>query len=303
LSPSPSRPPREWIIESVLPRRVVSLLAGSPGVGKTSLIIPTLADIQSGKTVFGHLTTPTQVVFVSCDRSEEEHFSHMEALGFPLDLFPFFDQTTNRTSLDLVTGKVSSHFPNSLIFIDGFAMLSPDGDLKDYASVANFLVEAGNLCRRHNITILGSVHSPKSREGQGYADPRARVGGSVAWSAYSNLMIVVDKKSPDDPSDQFRSVSVMTRGSAGDFVLSYQKDPSSPGGALIPYDDPAVNQLLDLHLSEIPFERQFPTKEFVDFGKSMEIGPKEVEKWLARQLKDGMIARTSRGVYLRMKPN
>jgi len=294
---------RSWVIDNVFPEEVVGLLVGSPGVGKSSAGIKWLAEIKSGLPVFGHQSHPRPIVYVSCDRSEAEYTSHLEALGYSPDIFHFYDQTSNKTSIDVVIRACSRKFPHCLIFIDGMARLVPDCKLSDYGVVSDFLVETGRLCREFHVTVLGCIHASKQKDGQSYSDPRDISCGSTAWSGFSNLNIVIQRKNPSDPSDPLRIIHLLTRSRLGDVMLTYQKDPSSAGGSLIPYDDPVEADLLGLHLMDLPYDQPFPKKEMVEFAKSQSITERRVERWLERMIGDGMVEKVSRGVYRRIRPS
>lgn len=299
-SPRPRRV-REWIIEGILPTRVVGLLAGPPGVGKSSGMLPWLADIQAGREVFGRPTHPVPIVVVSCDRSEEEYFSHLEALGLAYDQFFFFDQTMQRTSLELIVKACAKKWPGCLIFIEGFAMLVPGVNLKDYGVVAEFLLSGADLARRNNVTIIGCVHTPKEKDGQGYGDPRSQISGSVAWTGFSNVSFVVQRKDPRDPQNRIRLVHVLTRAEAGDFTLPFEKDPLSPGGRLKPFEDKGDKELMDFCLDACSFDNIFPTKHFMEYGQKQSIGEYYIERWITSAVKDGRLEKVTHGRYRRIR--
>ena len=297
----PIRTPRKFIIEGVLPAHVVALLVGPPGVGKSSAALGWLSDISQGLPVFAKPTVATHIVVVSCDRSEDEYYSHLDALKIPREQFSFFDQSQSPTTIPIVVKACASRWPGSLIFIEGFALLVPDVNLKDYGVVARFLLDGAALARQYGVTILGCVHAPKEKDGQGYADPRSQIAGSMAWSAFSNLTVVIQKKDTKDPQDPVRLVHVLTRASAGDFTLVYQKDPDSPGGAFIPYENIVEKELLDFFLLEFDFEQNIARKEFLDYASTQNISVRAAERWLEQQANTGRLERVKRGVYRRLR--
>jgi hypothetical protein len=296
-----THPPRPFIIEGVLPAHVVALLVGAPGVGKSSAALGWLAQIQAGEPIFGHSSRPTPIVWVSLDRSEDEYYSHLDALGFPRDTFRFFDQTVKSTSIRTIAVACGTRWPGSLIFIDGFARLVPDGRLSDYGIVADFLVETAELARKYNVTFIGCVHTAKAREGQGYSDPRSQVCGSTAWAAFSNLTIVIERKDAKDPSNPVRIVNILTRAEAGDFQLLFQKDPASRGGGFIVYENPGDKDLLEFWLSGVEFDRTVSRKEFLSYASSQTVAERTAERWLEQRISDGQLERVGRGLYRRLR--
>lgn len=301
-------PAREWIIDQILPRRVVGLLVGPPGVSKTTWAVQELSKLPLGQDILGHRVERTEVVFVSCDRSQEEHDSHCRALGVDPSTFHFHDQVISKTSIERIISGVKYAYPNaSLIFIDGFARLVPDGKLNDYATVSDFLCQCMELAQKHNITILGCLHAGKAREGATYSDPRDQVCGSTAWAGYSNLMIVMQKANPKDSEDPVRIVHVLTRAGSGDFMfkLTKDKDPDG-GGRLIPYEDPVENEFLGIltyWINSQDLDRQIPKREIIGYGRdTCSLSERTVERWLTRQVSDGLLLRPGKGKYQRARP-
>ena len=302
--PTPARAPREWIIDQVLPRRVVALLVGPPGVSKTTAAIQWLASIRAGEDVFGHKTTPTEIVFVSCDRSQEEHEQHVHALEYDPSIFHFHDQVDIRTSIERVVRGCAAQYPRaSLLFIDGFARLLPNGKPNDYNEVSDFLCQCGALARQFNKTIIGCLHAGKVREGQGYLDPRDTTCGSTAWAGFSNLMIVMQKSDPKNPADLIRDVHVLTRAGSGDFSIKLQKDPSR-GGRLSPWEE-VVDDVAILNitwwLAKQDMDRLISTKEFIRIGTEFKISKRAMERWLPQQVEAGVLHWVRQGVYQRVR--
>ncbi len=297
-------PPREWIIDQVLPLGQVCLLVGPAGVGKTTYSFDLCEAIQSGTSLYGRAVNATGVVIVSCDRDADSHYDRLSSLGIPHHRFPFFPQRDSPTSIDVIIRTCASRFPwCKLLFIDGFGTLVPDGKLNDYSVVSRHLANCGALCSRHRVSILGSIHTAKAKEGEAYTSPREQALGSAAWAGFADLMIVLQRDKPTEPADPIRRVHVCTRGAAGDFTLKFKSD-KELGGKFIPYEDPIETDLLSLMeywIGQQPFDRLIPTREFIDEGKNFTISQSLVEKWLTAQVGKGSLARPLKGKYQRVR--
>jgi len=305
LPPAPYiHPPRRWIIDQVLPIGQVCLLVGPAGVGKTTYSFDICDDVQEGRMIYGRAVNKTGVVIVSCDRDDDSHYDRLTSLGIPHHRFPFFPQRDKPTSIGIIIRACAAQFPwCKLLFIDGFGTLVPDGKLNDYGVVSRHLADAGALCKHFDLSILGSIHTAKAKEGEAYTSPREQALGSAAWAGFADLMIVMQRDNPKEPADPIRRVHVCTRGAAGDFTLKYKAD-KELGGKLVPYEDPIEQDLLslmDYWLRQQPFERIIPTREFIETGKGHTISQSLVEKWLAKQLAEGVVTRPAKGRYQRVQ--
>lgn len=288
-----------WLIDQIMPETEMHLLAGPAGVGKTTLALQLGSDIQEGRPVWGRRTEPTGMVIVSLDRSENAHRRMLDGLAIPPDRFAFFPQRNEPTSIEIIVRTCASAFPrHRLLFIDGFATLC-DG-INSYTESSAFLRRGGKLCEQYDRTILGSVHSTKTKEGEAYSNPRQRVLGSVAWAAYSDLIVTMDPARPDDPSDLIRVVNVLPRNSA-EFTLKYERK----GPNLVPWTDPAESDLLsilDFWLHSQDFEREIPKREIVKYAReTATLQERTVERWLLAQVESGRLERLKRGSYKRVR--
>jgi len=301
--PSPAK--RRWIIDEVLPHRVIALLVGPTGSSKSSWMAPTLVSIKKGESIFGRRVEPTSSVWISCDRSKEEYESHMSALGIPPGEFPFHDQTApgSETTVEFVIKRCSEAYPNNpLLFIDGFARLIPGGKISDYSVVADFLCSAGAAARKYNRTVIGCLHAGKERDGSGYANPRDQVCGSTAWVGFSNLTLVLQRDKPKEPEDPIRKLHVLARGAHGDKTYRYRKLES---GILIPEDDPVEDDMATMitaWLEKQPFDQPIPTAQFIEIGKNeASISRATVERWIKKSVENLLIERVSKGIYRRVQ--
>jgi hypothetical protein len=302
----------DHIIDKVMPSLEVHLFGGPPGIGKTQLMLQILPAIERGEMVFGHKARPTKCIFVSCDRGERAHLRRLDNLGIthwfpenpPPGVFPFYSGLTTNDNvgytLESIVKGCAVGFPDrELLFIDGFGSLCTES--KDYNDVGKFLRLATQLCVRYNVTIIGSVHSPKAKEGQTYTNPREQILGSQAWGGFSDLLIGMQPADPKDPMNPRRLVHICCRAAAGDFTLKMILQ----NGRLVP--DEAVERdlvtILASWLNSQGFERQIPTKEILEYGvKTCTLHPRFIERWIEEQVESGVLDRVMKGRYrLKMK--
>lgn len=293
------------IVEGIMPSLEMDLVAGPPGIGKTQLMLQILPAIAKGERVFGYPTNPTKSVFVSCDRGERSILRRLDHLGLPHypdpGSFPFSSSLEtkdgNDYTLETIMIECKKRFPDHpLLFIDGMGALV--GESKEYYDVQRFLTSGTRLCLKHNITVIGSVHSPKTREGQTYSNPREQVLGSQAWVGFSDLLISVQPGDPKDPSSNRRLVHVCSRSTAGDFTVKMILS----NGILVVDDsiERELYSLLDEWLKKQDHVRIIPTREIILYGvKECSLYERAIERWIEEKVDAGTLERVSRGKYKR----
>jgi hypothetical protein len=301
--PRPVYDYREHIVPGIMPSREVHLICGPPGIGKTTLCLDLLPAIERGDLILGYSRAiPTKSVFVSCDRSEGAHLRRLDSLGIPHAEFPFFSGLDIRDdndplNIEKIISSAAKHFPDHpLVFIDGMASLIED--TSNYRQAQQLLRETTKLCYWNNRTVIGSVHSPKAKEGQSYTNPREQILGSQAWSGFSDLVIAMQPAEPKDPANNRRLVHVCTRSAAGDFTVKM----ILTGGRLMIDDsiERELYSLLEEWLKKQDHTRIIPTREIILYGvKECSLYERAIERWIEEKVEEGVLDRVARGKYRR----
>ena len=63
---------RQHVIEEIMPRREVHILAAASGAGKTTLMVQLIDDLATGREVFGAQTHPVRIGYLCNDRSQDD---------------------------------------------------------------------------------------------------------------------------------------------------------------------------------------------------------------------------------------
>src|SRR4029453_4107725 len=77
--------PLEWLVEGLFPREAISLLAGRPKSGKTTLCRTLAADVVSGTSFLGRATVQGSAIYVSLEDSARAVTAHFRRLGVATD--------------------------------------------------------------------------------------------------------------------------------------------------------------------------------------------------------------------------
>jgi AAA domain len=299
---------REWLIQDILPQREIHFVAGPSGAGKTTWLFQMLGDWSRGLPVFGKTSYPVPVAYISCDRSLDTTQRTIERAtrGIGLDL-PIF--CANHMKLKLHGGKSVENLhrivrtkceqeglpPRRLLIYDGFASLCPDGKISDYNTVSTWLGDLADYCRDMDLTIIGLVHSTKTKKGEEFANPRQKILGSVAFAGFSETVFCVEPKSPEDPNDSRRYLYVLPRNSKEQRFLMAFDDAGrlverSEGGS----GEEGMDFVLESFLTP---GREFGTREFVAWAIRKNVPERTAERYLVRAVDRGEVRKLSQGKY------
>ncbi len=302
--PGSLSPHQEFLIDDLLPAREVSLIAGPSGAGKTTLLVQLIEWFRAGEPIFGKRTHSAPVVYITCDRSRASFLRSLDRHNVPHDAFPWeparkilsagAKSDPLRALLDWVHTK---HPLCRLLCVDGLGSLVPDGKISDYSIVADFLTAAQFRCESYNLTLLGTVHATKVKAGEQFLNPRQRILGSVAWAAYTDLIVVVE---PDDthPDSQVRTVNILPRDSQ-EFTVKLE----NRGGVLIPFEDAVDLDLFDILTSKVQAfapSDVISTNQLIEMGAGVGLSRATVYRWIEDSINSGSLAKTSYGKYSRV---
>ena len=250
--------PHDWLWKHYLARGELHLIAGSPGVGKTTLALKIVATVTRGELWPDGERAPAGycIIWSGEDQIETTLRPRLQAMNADLSrvLFVgmavdpdtqrerFFDPASDlnqlrRAIIDELDGEVA------LILLDPISATIV-GDSHKNAEVRRSFLPVQALAADFNCAVLGITHFAKASEKR---DAVERVLGSVAFTAGPRMVLVAIR--PHDESQPFRLVRAKT-------------NISPPGGG---FEYQLVQWLLPQPDGAIP-------TQYVQFGKVLE-GP------------------------------
>jgi hypothetical protein len=186
-------PPVPWVVEPIVARGALTLLAGVAGQGKSlvSMALAIAATRRGTTALAGMNVQPALVVIVDAENGRAEIHRRVHALGLDADAIDRltifeadgFDLAADLSEIDAVVAKDAT-----FLILDSWRSLWR-GDERDEAEVASVLDPLRNLVRRHDTGGLLIHHA--RRDGTGYR-------GSGAIAASVELAFLLDRE-PDDP--------------------------------------------------------------------------------------------------------
>src|SRR5208337_4252581 len=161
-----------YLINPILPRNRVSLLAGISSAGKSRFAIPALIMYEAGYPVLGlpSTSTPDHCCLICRDRPIEDAEDTIKSMGFDpgdVDIIPAFGKHS-RPIYDIMT-EVHKH-KAKLLFWEGLDMMvrNPNNPYE----VGELLSQLSAYCCQDNLTVLGTVGVAKLKPHEMYDNPR-----------------------------------------------------------------------------------------------------------------------------------
>jgi hypothetical protein len=235
-----SSPTREFLIERIMPAHEVHIVGGPSGVGKSRGLFQALETWRNGRDLFAYKSIPVPFVYVSADRSRASVERTFQDLGLDPKDWPILAVVERNPpdekgfTIEWLFETVKKEFPHArLIVAEGLATFVRNGKTNDYKAVADFLIQLTRECQKREVTFLGVVHTSKAKEGEGYANPREKLLGSMAWAAYAETIFVLEFYSARNQENPYRKLHVLPRNHAPNFVRYFLVD-SAQNGRLVP---------------------------------------------------------------------
>ena len=182
----------EWIVEGMIPRGYLVLLAGRPKDGKTCLAMALAYAVSQGLPFAGMPTVKSTVLYFMCEESPVE---------FELAIRPFLpDGRIEGLGIAFAKIKIDSGFDLSalrmrlnaikpgLVVIDPLLAASTQGDFGNSGRARNALSGLKTLCRELNVAAI-VVHHAKERRGRA-----SRVAENPQLAATASLNIILNWK-------------------------------------------------------------------------------------------------------------
>jgi hypothetical protein len=301
-TPTPTSESQKYIVDDLLERRRVHLVTGPSGVGKTRWLLPLVAEWIQGKDVLDKKSYPLPCGYLVCDRPAEDAKSTIEKMYLDRILTP--DRFPIRSWMDESEDKIRLEtlpklFPKAkVVFIESIAALVPTNDrrykgVNDYQSVMRFFRALHSIIRPYDLTIVATIHPPKTKKGEGYIQARDAIRGSNAWAECSNTIFCVERKDEKDPNGP-RSLLVLPRdGEEFEIDLDWNGH-----NQLVPGTTNAVDAfMLDEELDKLPLESILFTHVMHEWGETHKINKRTVERWITENVDSGRLERIRKGAY------
>jgi RecA-family ATPase len=156
----------EWLVEQRLPTGGLSLLAGKPKAGKSTLARCLALAVARGEPWLGFSTKPGAVFYLALEEKRREVRSHFRDMGAGLDdLISVFIAASPQDGI-VQLQKAADREKPVLIIVDPLLKMIRVRDANDYAQLSGALEPLLTLARENGAHVLATHHLGKTdREG------------------------------------------------------------------------------------------------------------------------------------------
>ncbi len=220
---------RDYVISPALkqkdgwfPLGAVSLVGGPSGGSKTTWMLQLLL-AQAIKVPFhGHNTYGRPYLMLGADRGEDAHKRTMDRMNLSVASVPFkplplaWDLGAAQAIVDQI--EATDPLPE-IVFIEGVDMLVTE--VNNIKAVAYFVHALQQIAKHYRVAIIGSLGSPKVKEGHGYTATRDNLLGSGGWGRTVETVALLQFPKNDDTSGRRKLTVVLRNAPAEKFHLKF----------------------------------------------------------------------------------
>lgn len=234
-------PLRQWIVEGIIPRRVVTLLYGDGGLGKSLLAMQLGVSVATGTNWIGHPSDTGPALYLGAEDEQDEmhirltdicaahgvgladltHLHIRSLVGEDALLATSKSQYTQLEPSDLYHRLVKEvrRVKPKLVVLDTLADLYPsDENYKTH--VRQFMGFLKKIALDHDCAIVVLAHPSKSGMAEGRGD-----SGNVAWNGSARARLYLTRPTDEEanPDERVLEVKKLNAGKAGDaFKLQWE---------------------------------------------------------------------------------
>jgi hypothetical protein len=201
-------------IPGIIPFGTLTIFAGAPGVGKTTMLIEWMRRWRDGRTICGHQAhDPTWFYYICADRGLSAQ-AFYDLVGFT-DRLTFFSVVSADSKLNVDDLQKSEHgktllahcltelapIPGSHLIIDPLSPLFISGSPNNQRDVAASLIRLSRRIEDLQFNVTGTAHFGKQKADRQdrYRRPQDRISGSGAFSGYSDTQMYLVDPEKDQP--------------------------------------------------------------------------------------------------------
>jgi hypothetical protein len=220
---------REYVISPArgqkdgwFPLGAVSLVGGPSGGSKTTWMLQLLLAQKNRVPFLGHDTYGRLFLMLGGDRGEDAHKRTMERMNLNPVSVPFkpLPLAWDLGAAQAIVNQIEATDPlPEILFVEGVDMLVTE--VNSIKAVARFVHELQKIAQHYRIALIGSLGSPKVKEGHGYTATRDNLLGSGGWGRTAESVALLSFPKNDDTNGRRNLTVVLRNAPAEKFALKF----------------------------------------------------------------------------------
>jgi hypothetical protein len=286
------------VAEGHFPLGEVSLIGGTSGAGKSTILYSVAEQQKRGETRFDRPTYRRRYMIILRDRGERDVRLTFRRLGLDqsaVDYHSLEGEDRNKPVGEVIgrilDGRPAEERPE-IVVVEGLD-LGVDGTAVKMEDVVPVMDALQTTARHFNVAIVGTVGSPKMKVGEDFANERERLFGSGAWGRMAASVWTLTAAGKD--AERVKLVMLGRHSKRQEVILEWQR------GRLVEVAKEQLEREGDKTMLEWVCEQEKFTK--AEFKKAIKASGSTVIKKLEGLKNSGLIAeRYNKGtVYYEVK--
>ncbi len=177
----------QYVVSDLLPVGGLSLLAGKPKAGKSTLARCLALSVARGESWLGRECRQGTVLYLGLEEKRSEVRRHFAGLGADKEpVYLFIEGAPQKNATNMLEAAFDQYKP-ALAIVDPLARFARVKDGSDYSEVTRSLEPLGELARRSGVHVALVHHARKNTEG----GPGDDALGSVAYMGAVDCGIIL----------------------------------------------------------------------------------------------------------------
>jgi len=249
-----------------------SIIAGPSGAAKTTWMYQLLTTQKYQNQFHGHGTYGFPFITFGRDRGKADHLETMERMHLNPELVPFVPLSPSVYDFDAaqeILKNIEATVPMpKIVFIEGIDMLVERGN--ELRNSTDFMHLLHQISEHYNLVIIGSMGSPKVKEGNGYAATRDNILGSTGWGRAASTVALMQFSKKQEKGRRVLTVE-LRNAPAEKFVLlfvdgSLEVQPDDPDKEEASNEQAQESKYLDWYQAQARLTKKDPKKKWWTVG-------------------------------------
>jgi hypothetical protein len=302
LAPAPLIRQHPFIVDVLFPRHELHIIGGPAHAGKTMLLFHIMENWSQSLNVFGYPSHPAKFCYVSCNHSLSacQEAAKCAGISTPVPMVSLVDLACKKNFDSVHDLAYTAVKDVEVIFLDGILYIAGNSGL-DNAAVGEFLSGMIREMKQREITVVATGRCAKPKDNKSSVRSIDRFLGATAWTELSSTFIAIEPKTPNQPRNDRRVVTVMPK-RAPTFTLAYRfsgegklSEVSDEAGADSPERLEEIATAID---ARGPGQR-IATAELLDIGKDYGvIARSSMMNYVSVLLRQGRLQDGGHGWYM-----